>query len=634
MGSICTHVPAGGLWKALLPAILCLALFAPGARAEIVGEPACPAWTFLVNEGWLLFPAVGIADFNTADINSNAMFDKLELAPLEAVLCNEALPQHAEVRAYYQAVLAQVRAESTYAATLQPFENALTAFIMIDQYTADQLKSRLGLEGSYAAYTAGKMANEPFSWSGNYDGDASVNYCEYQRVVDEAGGRIQYAEYATNPAEPGQAGCDPFRVPDYCTIVDQIASNGLLRGLLDEEDAALLNKLFCKGSDVYCAEHPEAAFCPISPPEPSPDINGGIDEVAQLPLPNGMYDVEYELGLIRAVLQDPSFDLSSGSAPGQVRPGVTYDITMQGLHVNRTRLYADVGPDALALLEAFGLGYLADGLVDLMSSFLILGDDLSSGSVIFLFGLIGEYAANPNPDPRSFVNLPTYYAWFGDADGDGYCNRLEYDAFYDAGDPSLYVTAALDPTIVPPGTDECPDQAFVFSDAYVYRPEDRHVFRNSLVPGTGDGCQMYAQTHYIGKLDRVYIPGNLITIRSAEENQWPFDHGLVSDTRMIGLHDPDLDNANYEWYSGEPVTYTNWRDGEPNNLDEPWVELRTDGFWNDDNNTRFGIIEFVPPCDDAYYDLDEDGVPDEWEDNDGDGVPDGFLPDGTPITCI
>ena len=75
--------------------------------------------------------------------------------------------------------------------------------------------------------------------------------------------------------------------------------------------------------------------------------------------------------------------------------------------------------------------------------------------------------------------------------------------------------------------------------------------------------------------------------------------GDDSDTRWIGLSDKATEGT-FAWSSGEPVTYTKWRSGEPNNASnaEDCAEYRySDGNWNDNNcsNSRLFVCEFPPP---------------------------------------
>lgn len=56
---------------------------------------------------------------------------------------------------------------------------------------------------------------------------------------------------------------------------------------------------------------------------------------------------------------------------------------------------------------------------------------------------------------------------------------------------------------------------------------------------------------------------------------------LGNDVLWIGFHDRDTE-GNFEWISGAPVGFTNWRVDEPNNSnDEDCTEMDSDGLWND-----------------------------------------------------
>src|SRR5262249_23259674 len=72
-----------------------------------------------------------------------------------------------------------------------------------------------------------------------------------------------------------------------------------------------------------------------------------------------------------------------------------------------------------------------------------------------------------------------------------------------------------------------------------------------------------------------------------------------------GLTDAAMEGT-FVWVSGEPVTYTNWNPGEPNNSggNENYTEmLGSNGQWNDQPDggngfVQFGIAEIggPPPC--------------------------------------
>lgn len=82
------------------------------------------------------------------------------------------------------------------------------------------------------------------------------------------------------------------------------------------------------------------------------------------------------------------------------------------------------------------------------------------------------------------------------------------------------------------------------------------------------------------------LGGHLATITSAEENDYVYNLLKTNyDSAYIGLTDSKEEGV-WEWVTGEPVEYTNWADGEPNN--ERGIEnyamfyyRHEDGRWND-----------------------------------------------------
>jgi len=65
------------------------------------------------------------------------------------------------------------------------------------------------------------------------------------------------------------------------------------------------------------------------------------------------------------------------------------------------------------------------------------------------------------------------------------------------------------------------------------------------------------------------LGAQLVTIRNSSEKSWLTDTFRISDSDVrcaawIGLTD-DGHEGNWQWLSGEPVTYINWAPGEPNN---------------------------------------------------------------------
>jgi len=62
--------------------------------------------------------------------------------------------------------------------------------------------------------------------------------------------------------------------------------------------------------------------------------------------------------------------------------------------------------------------------------------------------------------------------------------------------------------------------------------------------------------------------GHLVTINDAAEELWLISTFGASECFYIGLNDIAIEGV-WEWVSDEPVTYTNWCPGEPNNCGSP-----------------------------------------------------------------
>lgn len=111
--------------------------------------------------------------------------------------------------------------------------------------------------------------------------------------------------------------------------------------------------------------------------------------------------------------------------------------------------------------------------------------------------------------------------------------------------------------------------------------------------------------------------GNLVTINDQEENDWLLATFLPYlpeyNNFWTGFNDETVEGE-WEWVSGEPVTYTNWAPGEPNNAgneDYCWligVNYPEYKDWNDVSN------EGLQPW----------GLPNGILELDGPALPDGF----------
>jgi len=92
--------------------------------------------------------------------------------------------------------------------------------------------------------------------------------------------------------------------------------------------------------------------------------------------------------------------------------------------------------------------------------------------------------------------------------------------------------------------------------------------------------------------------GNLVTVNSAAENQFLVDTFGGSERLWIGFNDAQEEGV-WEWVSGEPVTYTNWGAGQPDNYggnqDYASINWSSPGLWDDESfsTTQRGIVEIV-----------------------------------------
>jgi hypothetical protein len=128
-----------------------------------------------------------------------------------------------------------------------------------------------------------------------------------------------------------------------------------------------------------------------------------------------------------------------------------------------------------------------------------------------------------------------------------------------------------------------------------------HEYALTPTAGTWLETQQAAQT----------CGGSLVTINDAAENDW-LNMTFPNQPLWIGFYQPpgsEEPAGDWQWISGEPVTYTNWHEGQPNELlpgddyalmnsdanDGRWF----DGSWQDVPlagwpGPHYGIMEVVP----------------------------------------
>ncbi|AFZ24645.1 Lectin C-type domain protein [Cylindrospermum stagnale PCC 7417] len=102
----------------------------------------------------------------------------------------------------------------------------------------------------------------------------------------------------------------------------------------------------------------------------------------------------------------------------------------------------------------------------------------------------------------------------------------------------------------------------------------------------------------------VVAGGNLVTINDAAENNWLINTFGGVDRFWIGFTDVAQEGT-FKWINGQPVTYTNWATGEPNNFSGSEnftiINWTAPGDWNDGDNLNggngepiSGIVEIEP----------------------------------------
>ena len=106
----------------------------------------------------------------------------------------------------------------------------------------------------------------------------------------------------------------------------------------------------------------------------------------------------------------------------------------------------------------------------------------------------------------------------------------------------------------------------------------------------------------------VALGGHLASINTQQENDWVYNVVVdpITDLSVwIGLYqEPGSPEpaGGWKWLSGEPLVYTNWNDGEPNNgggVEHFGEFFYQTGKWNDTSDqglipSQYGVVEVVP----------------------------------------
>lgn len=127
---------------------------------------------------------------------------------------------------------------------------------------------------------------------------------------------------------------------------------------------------------------------------------------------------------------------------------------------------------------------------------------------------------------------------------------------------------------------------------WLYNPTTQHEYALTT-PGSWNDLRNVATANR----------GYLVSINTSAENQWLVNNFNPSSNFAIGLSDA-VQEGNFRWESGEPLTHINWNPGEPNNgtsgnnaymftISHP--SGRTPGTWDDYNGQSIipGVVERV-----------------------------------------
>ena len=119
---------------------------------------------------------------------------------------------------------------------------------------------------------------------------------------------------------------------------------------------------------------------------------------------------------------------------------------------------------------------------------------------------------------------------------------------------------------------------------------------NLVIPPVASILQLTttAKTWADAEAEAVGLGGHLVTIQNQAKNDRLLATVGGSDIFWIGLNKNPLTDQ-WEWSSGESVTYTNWASGEPNNSggEQDKVRFYQNGSWDDlqGGNAYYGIME-------------------------------------------
>ena len=141
----------------------------------------------------------------------------------------------------------------------------------------------------------------------------------------------------------------------------------------------------------------------------------------------------------------------------------------------------------------------------------------------------------------------------------------------------------------------------IFAQSTTYIDPDTAALRVQSNPTRQFGDHLYLRTPHkmtwqVAQAWAERVGGNLVTINNATEDAWLQQNFGRSTAYWTGLNDAK-NEGNFTWASGEPVTYTNWLSGEPNDGGAGQDYVRTNKSasrqWADANGSAelYGLVE-------------------------------------------
>lgn len=269
--------------------------------------------------------------------------------------------------------------------------------------------------------------------------------------------------YSPYPILPNFGGCANLgAVTGAAPYAPLPRFNIMVLGSLVDFSLARLNYDFCAYADtVYCSLQYLASFAPEILEFGNlvqcrfADINGPLASSGEIPItPNGIPDMQYELGILAKVLNTPSHPLYTlANTLFEANFQTLKDLIVEALYV-ATLKKADTEPDKdlRSLMQTFA-PFLTGSLTGVLTAFATTADPDTNRALDELLGLLEDIGLQPPEGGIEAITdgIPELGA-FGDADGDRFSNYAEYQYFVGQLNytPAQYVAASLDPNQKPP----------------------------------------------------------------------------------------------------------------------------------------------------------------------------------------